>query len=510
MNHSKLSRLLLHIGMALLLASLSACMVGPNFQRPRPDVPAGWVGPSPAPGAISPEFVDLSDWWTSFEDPALTSLIKRAVESNLDLRLAQARIRQARAVRGIAASGFGPTVDVPASYRRSRSPGGQTERTPGLTGTDTQTKGPITNSYQIGFDAAWELDIFGGIRREVEAAEADIEFAIEGHRSVLVSLLAEVARNYVDLRSFQQRIILAGRNLQAQKHTAKLTRERFEGGFVSGLDVANAEAQVATTASQIPLLESSLQQTMYRISVLLGLEPAALMKELTPALEIPVSSPAVPLGVPSDLLRRRPDIRQAEADIHGATARIGVATSDLFPRFNILGAAGYQTARFGSWFDTISRFWSIGPSVSWRIFDTGRIRSNIEQQKALEEQALISYRQTVLGALEEVENALIASAKEDERRNALVQAVTANRKAVTLATRIYTEGQTDFLNVLQAQRALYDTEDALAQSTRTVSANLISLYKALGGGWEPASDATYPADSGIVPAARDSSQIGAF
>lgn len=478
----------------IVLVSLSGCMVGPNFQRPHPDVPAEWVGPSPAPGAVPLELVDLSSWWTSFEDPALTALIKRAVESNLDLRQAQARIRQARAARGIALSGFGPSLNVPGSYRRSRSPGGETGRTSGLPGADTQSRGPLTSSYQVGFDAAWELDIFGGIRREVEAAEADIEFAVEGHRSVLVTLLAEVARNYVDLRSFQQRIILAERNLEAQKHTARLTRQRFEGGFVSGLDVANADAQVATTASRIPLLESSLQQTMYRISVLLGLEPGSLMQELTPALEIPVSSPAVPLGVPSDLLRRRPDIRQAEADIHGATARIGVATSDLFPRFNILGSAGYQSPRVGALFDSVSGFWSIGPSITWRIFDSGRIRSNIELQRALEEQTLISYRQTVLTALEEVENALIASAKEEEHRNGLVQAVAANRRAVTLATMIYTEGQTDFLNVLQAQRSLYDTEDALAQSTRTVSVNLIALYKALGGGWAPAGDATTPPD----------------
>ncbi|RJR51194.1 MAG: efflux transporter outer membrane subunit [Desulfobacteraceae bacterium] len=486
------------VAAAILPASLSGCMVGPNFQRPHPDVPAGWVGPTPVSPAVSQEVVNLSNWWTSFDDPILTSLVKRAVESNLDLRLARARVRQARAVRGIAASGFGPAIDLPASYQRSRSPGGESTRSTGSGGAVAQSKGPITNNYQIGFDAAWELDIFGGIRREVEAAEADIESAVEGQRSVLVSLLAEVARNYVDLRSFQQRIILAGRNLDAQRHTARLTRERFEGGFVSGLDVANAEAQVATTASQIPLLESSLQQTIYRISVLLGLEPAALLQELRPALEIPTSSPAVPLGVPSDLLRRRPDIRQAEADIHGATARIGVATSDLFPRFNIFGSAGYQSVQFGSWFDTVSRFWSIGPSVSWRIFDTGRIRSNIEQQRALEEQAMISYRQTVLTALEEVENALIASSKEEEHRAALVQAVAANRKAVSLATRIYTEGQTDFLNVLQAQRALYDTEDALAQSTRTVSVNLIALYKALGGGWDPVSnDPAYSEKKGI-------------
>jgi NodT family efflux transporter outer membrane factor (OMF) lipoprotein len=468
----------------LLPAVLSGCMVGPNFQKPRPELPPTWAGPTPA---VQVEYVELSTWWTSFNDPVLTGLVRKAFENNLDLRLAQARIRQARAIRGIAASGLGPALDVPGSASRSRSPGGELRSARGLPGEETAAKGPLGNQFQIGFDAAWELDLFGGVRREVEAAVADLESAVEGYRNVLVTLAAEVARNYVELRSFQQRAIIAAQNLQAQKHTADLTRQRFEGGFVSGLDVANADAQVATTASQIPLLEASVQQTIYRISVLLGLEPAALLPELSPPAGIPFSIPAVPMGVPSDLLRRRPDIRQAEANIHGATARIGVATADLFPRFNILGSAGYQAAQFGSWFDSISRFWSFGPSVRWRLFDSGGIRSNIEQQRALEEQALIGYRQTILAALEEVENALMASAKEEEHRNALVQAVAANRKAVALATRIYTEGQTDFLNVLQAQRALYVTEDALIQSNSTVSVNLIALYKALGGGWDPVS-----------------------
>jgi NodT family efflux transporter outer membrane factor (OMF) lipoprotein len=244
--------------------------------------------------------------------------------------------------------------------------------------------------------------------------------------------------------------------------------------------VANAEAQVATTASEIPLLEASARQLIYAISVLLGENPAALVQELSPVSVIPAAPPSVPLGVPSDLLLRRPDIRLVEAQVHAATARIGVATSDLFPRFTISGTVGLQASDPSSWF----RFWALGPSVTWRVFDSGRIRSNIEQQEALQEQSLLTYQQTVLSALQEVENVLIASAKEEERRNALVQAVASNRKAVQLATQLYIEGLTDFLNVLQAQRALYASEDALVQSNRTLSTNLIALYKALGGGWE--------------------------
>jgi len=299
-----------------------------------------------------------------------------------------------------------------------------------------------------------------------------------------VTLTAEVARNYIDLRAFQQRISIARQNLEAQKHSAKLTRQRFEAGLASGLDVANAEAQVATTAAVIPLLEASARQTIYSLSVLLGRPPAALVQELAPSLAIPTAPPSAPLGVPSELLRRRPDIRQAEAGVHAATARIGVSEADLYPRFTITGSIGVKASDFGSWLDWSSRLWSIGPGVTWRVFDMGRIRSDIAQQEALQEQTLIAYERTVLTALQEVEGALISLDKEQEHRKALVDAVAFNQKAVDLSIKLYTEGQTDFLNVLQAQRALFLTQDALTQSTQTISTNLVALYKALGGGWD--------------------------
>jgi NodT family efflux transporter outer membrane factor (OMF) lipoprotein len=456
-------------------------MVGPNFQRPQPQVPDGWVGPPPAPepeAAPSEKDLALARWWTVFEDRTLSALVEMAVSSNLDLRLAEARIRQARAVRGIVGADMGPSVDAAGSFQRSQTPLGTS------IGRSRETTGPTTNQYRAGFDASWELDIFGGVRRGIEAADADLEAAVEDLRDVLVTLTAEVARNYIDLRSYQQRIETARQNLKAQERSADLTRQRFHGGFVSGLDVANADAQVAITAAQIPVLETSLQQTFYSLAILLGREPGALLSDLSLDTGIPVAPPSVPLGVPSDLIRRRPDIRKAEAQIHAATARIGVATADLFPRVNILGSGGFQAPETGTWFESVSRFWSFGPSVRWPVFDMGRIRANIEQRKALEEQSLLVYRRTILFALQEVENALIASAKEQEHRRALVDAVVANQKAVKLATILYTEGQTDFLNVLQAQRSLLLSEDALVQSSRTVSTNLVALYKALGGGWE--------------------------
>jgi len=462
----------LGLGVLVCLASLAGCMVGPNFQRPEAQVPAKWVGPVPPPAAETPPAeVDLATWWTVFQDPTLESLVQRAVQSNLDLKVAESRIRQARAARAIAASGLGPTLDLSAAAQRRRA------------------AGVTANQYQTGFDAGWEVDLFGGVRRGTEAADADLQASVEARRDVLVTLAAEVAREYVDLRTSQQRIDIAQQNLKAQQHTADLTRQRFEGGFASGLDVANADSQVATTASQIPLLEAAARQSVYNLSVLLGREPGALVEELSPASPVPPAPPSVPVGVPSDLLRRRPDIRAAEANIHADTARIGVATADLFPKFTLNGSIGFSASDLGSWFNPAGRSWSVGPAVSWNLFNTGRTQSNIELQEAFQEESFIAYRQTVLAALQEVENALIASAKEEEHRKELVSAVAANRKAVDLSIKLYTEGLTDFLNVLNAQRSLYGSEDALAQSTSTVSTDLVALYKALGGGWEESVDA---------------------
>ncbi len=455
------------------LLFLAGCKVGPNFQPPETPVPNEWVGPVPPPPTAAEQ--DLAQWWPVFKDPTLTSLIERAIQSNLDLQLAQARVRQARAARGVAASGLGPTVNATGSYLRS--------------GTAIRT----TDLYQTGFDAAWELDIFGGIRRNVEAATANLEAAEDARLNTLVTVSAEVAVNYIDLRGFQEEIAIAQRNLKAQQRSAELTKQRFQGGFVSGLDVANAEAQVATTAAQIPSLEQSAQQAIYSLSLLLGLEPGALLAELTPPEAIPAAPPAVPVGVPSELLRRRPDIRQAEAQIHAATAQIGVATADLFPSFSLTGNLGTEGSKFSSLTNWSNRFWSIGPSASWTLFATGRIVSNIEVQKALQEQSLITYRQTVLTALQDVENALIASAQEQEHYKFLTEAVAANRRAVDLATKLYTQGETDFLNVLQAQGSLYLSETALAISARTLATNLVALYKAVGGGWTPDPPAEPPA-----------------
>jgi len=305
-----------------------------------------------------------------------------------------------------------------------------------------------------------------------------------------VRLVAESGQTYVELCTQQQRLAIGRSNLEAQQRTAELTHQRREGGFVSQLDVASSEAQVASTAAAIPPLEAGARQTLYALSVLLGREPGALLASLSEAAAIPTTPPAVPVGLPADLLRRRPDIRAAEADINAATARIGVAVADLYPKVTVGAGTGVQAVNTGNLIEPWSTFWSLGPSVSWRVFDGGATRATIEVQRALEEQSVLTYRQTVLTALREVEDALVACAKEDEHRVGLQAAVEASRKAVQLATRLYDAGETGYLDVLVAQRSLHSAEDALAASTGATATDLIALYKAAGGGWEAETQGT--------------------
>jgi outer membrane protein, multidrug efflux system len=487
----KRGRLLFIVGLALCLVAGSGCAVGPDYKRPETKVPSAWDGQNvvtpalPSKTTINP--VELVEWWTAFHDPTLSSLVEEAVRTNLDVRLAEARIRQARAARGVAGAPLWPQVDASALYQRSQ---GSSEVGAGGA---VATFGGLRNLWQAGLDATWEIDIFGGTRRNLEAATADLQAAVEDRRDVLITLMGDVGTNYINLRGFQKQVAIARENLKAQKHNADIIQKRHDAGFVGGLDVANAKAQVATTAATIPVFETSARAAIYNLGVLLGRDPAALEKDLAQAAPIPPTPPEIPVGLPSELLRRRPDIRRAEAQIHAATARIGVATADLFPKFNLAGSYGFSAAEAFRLGRSTSNFWSWGPSITWPIFAGGRFYFNVKVQDALQEQALLTYEKTVLTALKDVETALVAYAKEQETRKSLSEAVVNNRKAVDLATQLYMAGRSDFLNVLIAQRALFTTEDALAQSTRTVDTNLIALYKALGGGWEK---------EGVVPEAR--------
>lgn len=478
----KCGRLLPSLGLVLCLIA-NGCAVGPDYKPPETKVPEQWDGQAvvtPAhPSKTTPDPVTLVEWWTAFNDPTLSSLVEMALRANLDLRQAEARIRQARASQGVAGAPLLPQADASALYEKSQ---GSSEAAGGGA---IATVGGIREIFQVGLDASWEIDIFGGTRRGIEAATADLQAAVEDRRDVLIILVGDVGTNFFNLRGFQQQIVIARKNLEAQKNTARIIRKRFTAGFIGRLDVANADAQVATTEASIPRLESQARAAIYNLGVLLGRQPAVLEKDLAIESPIPPTPPQIPVGLPSDLVRRRPDIRRAEARLHAATARIGVATADLFPRFNLTGSVGISAAELAKLGNVSSgKFWSFSPSVTWPVFAGGRILWNIKLQDALQEESLALYEKTVLTALRDVETALVAYAKEQERRRALAEAVVNNRQAVDLAMKLYIAGKTDFLNVLTAERNLFVNEDALTESTRTLATNLVALYKALGGGWE--------------------------
>jgi len=458
---------------------IAGCTVGPNYHQPQTKTPAQWNESLAGGETNSP--ITTTEWWTNFNDSELDSLIQRAAQSNLDLRIAQARVREARAQYGIASADLWPTVDGSSSYARAR----ESQHQPLLGSIPLPGNVPFENNvYQAGFDASWEIDVFGGKRRAKEAAGAQVSASVFGRRDVLITLLGDVARNYVDLRGYQGRLAIARENIQAQEKSLAITRDRFAKDLASDLDVQQASTVLATTRAEVPTLESSIQTSIHRLEVLLGGQPGTLQAELSEASPLPTRPPVVPVGLPSELLLRRPDIRQAERQLAAATANIGVAKADLFPKFFLTGAAGFQSVSASDWFTGGSKLWSVGPTMEWRIFDAGRIRSNIKVQNARQEQALAAYEKTVLTAFEEVENGLVLYAKEQVRRHSLEDAVVSSRKSLDTANKLYANGLADFLRVLDAERSLYQSQDALVQSDRTISADLISLYKSLGGGWQ--------------------------
>jgi NodT family efflux transporter outer membrane factor (OMF) lipoprotein len=458
---------------------LAGCAVGPNYHPPQAKAPTGWS--EPLAGGETNSTALVAEWWKDFHDSELNSLIERAVRSNLDLRIAQARVREARAQYGIASADLWPTLDGSSSYARQR----QSEHQPLLGSFPLPPGVPFENNvYQAGFDASWEIDVFGGKRRAKEAAGAQVSASDFGRRDALITLLGDVARNYVDLRGYQGRLAIAQENIDAQEKALAITRDRFAKGLASDLDVQQASTVLSTTRAEVPTLESSIQTAMHRVEVLLGRQPGTLQTELAQASTIPAQPPLVPVGLPSELMLRRPDIRQAERQLAAATANIGVAKADLFPKFFLTGSAGFQSVNASDWFTGGSKFWSVGPTVQWRIFDAGRIRANIKVQNARQEEVLAGYEKTVLTAFEEVENNLLLYAKEQVRRRSLQDAVVSSQKSLQTANQLYANGLTDFLRVLDAERSLYQSQDALVQSDRTISANLIALYKSLGGGWE--------------------------
>ena len=457
-----------------ILAMLSACAaVGPNYAPPASRTPAGWNTPLEdglrATPAVDP---DLARWWQSFDDPALSDLVQKAVVANLDLAQAKARVREARARRGLSQAERYPSVDASGAARRSR-------------GSESTGGGRERSLYSAGFDAGWEIDVFGGVRRSIEATEGDLQAAEAGLDNVLVSLTAEIGRNYVDARTYQTRLDVAAANLAAQQETYDLIHSRYEAGLSDELAVQQARYNLESTRSQIPSLRSGLAAARNRLAVLTGAAPGAVDTMLADHRPVPLAPATVAVGIPADTLRRRPDIRQAERQLAAQTARIGVAEADLYPKFKLTGGIGLEALNTNDLADWPSRTWNIGPGVSWKVFDAGAVRRNIDIQNAVQARYLAAYEAAVLSALEEVENALLRYAQEQVRRDHLAAAVDAARQAEVLARQKYQAGLVDFSNVLDAQRSLLSYQDQLATSEGTVTANLMALYKALGGGWQP-------------------------
>ncbi len=443
-----------------------------------------------------------TEWWKQFNDPELTSLVRRVAAGNLDVRAATFRLAQSRAQRGITAADQFAQVNGNTSYTRQLiskqgvisaigsgagggSPGTQSNGLGGRQGS-FPTGGasiPPFDLFQGGFDASWELDLWGRVRRSVESADATLEASTEARRSQLLSSVAEVARDYVQLRGTQATLKITRDNLASAQESAMLTGERFKGGLATDLDVANAQQQVEATAANIPQLEQQEAQSINAIGLLLGMPPAALRTELSPRKPVPPVPPRVPVGLPSELAQRRPDIRQAEAQLHAATADIGMAKADFYPRLTLSGSVALQALQVRN-LGWSAGTYSFGPSLTIPIFEGGRLRRTVELREAAQQEAAINYQRTVLQAFTDVDNALVAYAAEQRRRTRLDAQAVQSRRALNLAQSRFRQGLSDFLEVLTAQRTLLSSEQQLSDSTATVSANLVSLYKALGGGWE--------------------------
>jgi NodT family efflux transporter outer membrane factor (OMF) lipoprotein len=466
-----LSAFSLLMPLSVLMIITGCAVVGPDYSPPQFDSPQAWHSRiEDGLKAEGPDSRLLTAWWETFDDPLLNQLMTRAVQGNLDLKEAMTRVRKARAERGLSRTALFPTLDVTGTATKSRS-------------SQNSGMGEENELYSAGFDAGWELDIFGGVRRSIEAADADLDAVTADLNDVLVTLMAETGLNYIDVRAYQTRLDVALANLASQQKTSQLIQSRYDAGLSNELEVQQARYNLESTRSQLPSLRSGLNAALNRLAILLGETPGSLHDELQEHQPIPVPPLTVAVGVPAEALRRRPDIRSAERNLAAQTARIGVATADLYPKFSLSGSIGLESLEFHDLMEDASHTWKLGPRFSWNIFDAGAIRRNIEVQSALQEQALIQYESSILTALEEVENALVAYYEEQNRRNALEKATEAALSAAQLSQEQYKAGLVDFSDVLDAQRSLLSFEDQLAESNGKVTSNLMQLYKALGGGW---------------------------
>ncbi|MGC8525132.1 MAG: efflux transporter outer membrane subunit [Acidibrevibacterium sp.] len=510
----------------LTIPMLGACTVGPDFTPEKPWwQPSSWSSTKPTAPVATVSLVDNKPidpkWWDQFQDPELSRLEQRVASENLDMRIADMRLGESRSQLGITQANQYPILNADGSYSHqylspngviglfppagaTSSGGGFGGIAPGTTGTSFGSLGssaggtagtlgaipvqgstiPPFNLYQYGFDAAWEIDFWGQVRRQVEAAKAMVQATEDQRRDALVSIEAELARDYINLRGTQRTLAITEENLASANQSLDLTRQRASGGLTTDLDVANAEAQADNIAAQLPPLRQQEAELINAISELLGREPGALKAELAEAKPIPPVPPSVPMGLPSELARRRPDIRAAEASLHAATAQIGVAVADFFPNVSLTGSFGIAALNASQLGSLRSEQYGVGPTVSLPIFRGGQLVSTLALRKQQQKEAALTYQKTVLQALHDVDNALTAYNTEQKREEELTKTVTAARRALDLARQRYVQGVATFLDVLTAQSVLLGAELQLAQSTTLVSTNLVLLYKALGGGWE--------------------------
>jgi multidrug efflux system outer membrane protein len=456
----------------LVLGATASCAVGPSYREPKQSVPDHFTN-APQPGVGEGEVI--AQFWTLLNDPVLDRLVSDALAANKDLARAVGNLQASRAASRLTGFDAFPTITVGGFYSRSLSSDHQ------LPGTTREQR--TIDTYDAGFDATWELDLYGRVRRSKEAARADVGAAEATLRDAIVSVTAEVARNYCVLRGLQDQLAVAERNQANQRQTLDLTQVRLDAGRGTQLDVSRAAAQLATTEATIPPLRISLATTIHRLSVLTGRQPEALAPELSAPRPMPALPALTAIGGPEALLRRRPDVRVAERNLAAATARIGVSVADLFPRITFIGSAGYDAAAWRGLGNSASQTYSLGPSITWAAFDLGRVRARIHVARAETDIAFAAYEATVLNALEDTENSLVSYGESQRREATLERAATQSTTAARLARQRFEGGLSDFLSVLQAERDALAAEDSLAQGRTQTATSLIAVYKALGGGW---------------------------
>ncbi|WP_338489061.1 efflux transporter outer membrane subunit [Pseudomonas trivialis] len=465
--------------LALSVISLSACTVGPDFHTPQGPHVERWREPQGRQADSRAVADPLQErWWDVFHDAQLSALTRRALTDNLDLKLAGSRLQQSRAVRQVTTAGRYPNLAAGGGYQRKRNSG------EGLNDPSGENGRSAFNQWDTGFSAAWELDFWGRVKRETEAADATLQVAEDDRRAVLLSVLAETAQDYIQLRGVQNTRAVTEQNLDVARHSLKLSQLRLADGVATDLDVAEAAAQVATIEARLPELQQRQDQLINALSLIMGEPPQALHAQLSKDAAVPQTPRQVAIGLPSQLAERRPDIRQAEARLHAATANIGVAKGDFYPRITLSGSLGSQAlqlADFGSWG---SRAFAFGPQFSLPLFNGGRLQGMLTLREAQQQEAALAYQHTVLRAWHEIDDQLTRYNASQLRRDSLAEAVRQNQIALTTAQHQYVEGVADFVNVLTVQSALLATQEQWVQSSTDVSLAMVGLYKALGGGWE--------------------------